>query len=103
MLNTGMVSSNCMSSRLSRYIGHTVTIYTDSGGESGGGFTGVLLGIECGCIRLLTCIGAAPACPLTHRRCGRSTGGGGHWENPFGSSVVIPLRAVASFVHNSIH
>ena len=49
---------------LMRYLGQTVTIFTTSGGLSGNGFTGVLAGVHSGCIRLITDIGAPPACPV---------------------------------------
>ena len=49
---------------LLRYTGQTVTVFTASGGLSGSGFTGVLAGIHCGCVRLITDIGAPPACPV---------------------------------------
>jgi len=49
---------------LLRYVGQTVTIFTTSGGLSGSGFTGVLAGTHNGCIRLITDIGAPPACPV---------------------------------------
>jgi hypothetical protein len=55
---------NFMMDNLLRYIGQTVTVFTTSGGLSGNGFTGVLAGIHCGCIRLITDIGAPPACPV---------------------------------------
>ena len=49
---------------LFRHIGQTVTVFTESGGLSGSGFTGVLAGIgEC-TIKLITSIGAAPTCPI---------------------------------------
>jgi len=49
---------------LFRHIGQTVTVFTESGGLSGSGFTGVLAGIgEC-TIKLITSIGAAPTCPV---------------------------------------
>ncbi|MCL2404392.1 MAG: hypothetical protein FWC92_02465 [Defluviitaleaceae bacterium] len=55
---------------LGRYIGHTVTIFTTSGGLSGNGFTGVLAGI-CGCtVKLITDIGAPPSCPIGSACCG---------------------------------
>ncbi|MCL2420706.1 MAG: hypothetical protein FWD03_02510 [Defluviitaleaceae bacterium] len=47
-----------------RHIGKTVTVFTTSGGLSGSGFTGVLAGVHNGCIRLITDIGAPPACPV---------------------------------------
>ncbi len=47
-----------------RYIGQTVTIFTESGGLSGSGFTGVLAHVgEC-TVKLISRIGAAPACPV---------------------------------------
>ncbi|MDR3091691.1 MAG: hypothetical protein LBU36_05825 [Clostridiales bacterium] len=49
---------------LFRYLGQTVTIFTTSGGISGSGFTGVLAGICDGTVKLITDIGAAPACPV---------------------------------------
>ena len=49
---------------LLRHIGQTVTVFTASGGLSGNGFTGVLAGVHNGCIRLITDIGAPPACPV---------------------------------------
>lgn len=49
---------------LFRRIGETVTIYTTSGGESGRGFTGVLISVNCDFVRLLSDIGPAPGCAL---------------------------------------
>ena len=61
---------------LGRYVGQTVTIFTTSGGLSGNGFTGVLAGI-CGCtIKLITDIGAPPACPIGSACCGGFFEGG---------------------------
>ena len=51
-------------SHLSNYIGETVTIFTTSGGESGEGFTGVLLSVNNNFVRLITQIGIAPGCAL---------------------------------------
>ena len=50
---------------LCRHIGQTVTIFTTSGGLSGAGFTGTLVGVGSdGVVKLITAIGAAPACPV---------------------------------------
>lgn len=49
---------------LSKYIGETVTIFTKSGGQSGAGFTGVILAVNECFVRLITRIGPAPACSL---------------------------------------
>jgi len=53
-----------MMDSLMRHMGQTVTVFTASGGLSGNGFTGVLAGVHKGCIRLITDIGAPPACPV---------------------------------------
>jgi len=103
---------------LLRFCGQTVTIFTASGGISGSGFTGVLLSVDEGCIRLLTSFGLAPACPLGsactgmngHGRFGYGFDGGcdggcgdnGFIGNPFGSICVIPTCAVVSYVVPSI-
>ena len=60
----------CLIESMARYIGQTVTIFTKSGGLSGNGFTGVLAGICDGCVKLITDIGAPPACPLGSSCCG---------------------------------
>lgn len=54
----------CLESSLFRYVGQTVTIFTCSGGISGGGFTGVLAHVGDGCIKIITAIGAAPGCAV---------------------------------------
>jgi len=98
---------NC-SEDLRRYIGQTVTIFTQSGGLSGSGFTGVLISIDCNCIRLLTSIGLPPACPIGSACCGdeffdnnwggRFGGfGDGFCGNPFGSICVIPTASIVSY------
>ncbi|MCL2235309.1 MAG: hypothetical protein FWB98_02580, partial [Defluviitaleaceae bacterium] len=49
---------------MARYVGKTVTIFTASGGISGSGFTGVLACVDERVVKLITRIGAPPACPL---------------------------------------
>ena len=49
---------------LSQYIGQTVTIFTSSGGQSGSGFTGVILSVNPVFVRLITRIGPPPGCSL---------------------------------------
>ncbi len=92
-------------------IGRTVTVFTESGGLSGSGFTGVLLSVDCNVIRLLVSVGAAPACPVGSA----CTGNFGGFENvyegnnyngymgyPFGAICVIPICAIVCFTHNTI-
>ena len=107
-----------------RHIGQTVTIFTTSGGLSGGGFTGVLISVDNCVVRLLVCEGAPPCCPIgsacgAPNSCGCSgwDGGWGAWGglgigwgngnfaggfNPMGGVVVIPVQAIAAFVHHAI-
>jgi hypothetical protein len=85
-----------------RHIGHTVTVFTTSGGVSGSGFTGVLLSADACALRLLCSVGAAPACAVgsaCHTPAGAS---GGFAGNPLGAVAVIPTHAVACFTHNAI-
>ena len=104
---------------MARYIGKTVTIFTTSGGISGSGFTGVLASVDERVVRLITCIGAPPACPLGST-CngfeggswgnswgwggGRGSCGRGRWSGGslLGSVTEIPIGAIASFTHNAI-
>jgi hypothetical protein len=112
---------------LAKYIGQTVTIFTKSGGQSGCGFTGVILGVnDCFC-RLITSIGPAPGCALGNA-CGNNMSnndmmdGCGHMHGGYGyncgfnqcgnnsgtpvynvgSVTDIPISSIASFVHNAI-
>ncbi|MCL2703730.1 MAG: hypothetical protein FWE91_09005 [Defluviitaleaceae bacterium] len=106
-----------------RHIGQTVTIFTTSGGLSGGGFTGVLISVDNCVVRLLACEGAPPCCPVgsacwAPNSCDSGWGGwggiglgwGNGWGNgsgfdgfnPMGGVVVIPTHAIAAFVHHAI-
>ncbi len=122
-----MGECSCLIDSMVRYIGQTVTIFTSSGGLSGSGFTGVLASINNCCCKLITDIGAPPACPVgsscgyglsepiteaipyTGRRgwnwgggsgCGCRWGGGGF--NWLGSVTEIPLDRIVSFTHNAL-
>jgi len=114
---------------LSKYIGETVTIFTKSGGQSGCGFTGVILGVNECFVRLITRIGPAPGCSLGNS-CGYSDmGDNNNWHGGYnnggygcnynqnyggygngngipvynvGSVTDIPLNSIASFVHNAV-
>ncbi|MFL0245380.1 hypothetical protein [Candidatus Clostridium stratigraminis] len=59
-----MASLSGFAANLARHIGQTVTIFTTSGGESGEGFTGVLISVNCRFVRLISQIGSAPGCAL---------------------------------------
>jgi len=93
---------------LSNYIGETVTIFTTSGGESGSGFTGVVLSVNPCFVRLVTHIGPAPGCALGN--CcsvlgGYGSGGygGGYGSvSNVGSVTDIPLDRIAAVVSNAV-
>lgn len=91
---------------MSRYIGQTVTIFTTSGGQSGSGFTGVLMSVSECSVRLLVCAGEAPACPLGSSCSGRygifSRCCNNIRNNQLGAVTVIPMCSIAAFTHNAI-
>ena len=92
-------------------IGETVTIFTESGGCSGSGFTGVVIHANDCVVRLLTRFGSPPSCPLgsdcdcccCNFRCGRGFGRGHDCGRcQFGSIVDIPVDKIVAFVHNAV-
>ena len=87
---------------LSRYIGQTVTIFTTSGGYSGGGFTGVLATVTENYVKLITNIGAAPSCPVGSSCTGYYNYNCNYGNNWLGSVTEIPICKIASFTHNAI-
>lgn len=92
---------------LKRYIGETVTIFTTSGGQSGQGFTGVVLAVNDCFVRLITRIGAAPGCALGNSYNSRSCSRCGERDfncsdRALGSVADIPIDRIASFVHNAV-
>ncbi len=131
MSNTNCCDSN-LASNLACNIGETITIFTTSGGQSGCGFTGVVLKATPCFIRLLTCIGSPPACALGNgctqgcynnlcnfwecsiydgfcesrrRRFGCCNRGAGQCFRPIrtvGSQVDIPIDKIAAIVRNTL-
>jgi hypothetical protein len=100
--------TKCLTEAMFRHIGRTVTIFTTTGGLSGNGFTGVLLCVDPDCVRLLTDIGAPPACPVgsacenTMTPMGIMDNERGFCGNPLGAVCVIPTCAIAVFTHSAI-
>jgi len=103
---------------LSNLIGETVTIFTTSGGESGSGFTGVILSVNQCFVRIVTHIGPAPGCALGNC-CGPvggygtdgyggygggtgGYGGGSGAVRTVGSVTDIPLDRIAAVVSNAV-
>lgn len=106
---------------LENFIGKTVTIFTTSGGESGSGFTGVLIRVNSRFVTLITKIGPAPGCALgnactdtmsditddedeftDHRRTTRRTTRRRRVIRNLGAETDIPIDRIASFVHNAV-
>jgi hypothetical protein len=90
---------------LAAQIGKTVTIFTTSGGESGSGFTGVILAVTPCFVRIVTHIGPAPACALGNCCDGMLGGVGGGYGGgairTVGAVTDIPLDRIAAFVHSA--
>jgi len=63
-MSNGIFSGGNFADLLSKYVGETVTIFTTSGGQSGSGFTGVILSVNPVFVRLITRIGPPPGCSL---------------------------------------
>jgi hypothetical protein len=112
-IGPGAVIESGLLAALARYIGTTVTVYMTSGGQSGFGVTGVLASVNPGFIRLLTCIGPAPCCPLGSTCTGGRIGmvgpemiepgvPGGPFISNVGSVIEIPINRIAAYVHNAI-
>jgi hypothetical protein len=82
---------------LARYISQTVTIYTVSGGQSGAGFTGVLLEVCRDHVRILTSAASPPAYSL-----GDSFEDNDEKPVNLGSIAEVPLSKIAAFIHNAV-
>ncbi len=94
---------NWINQDLCRYIGQTVTVFTTSGGCSGGGFTGVLVSVSSCVVRLLVSAGEAPACPIGSNCTGYYNNYYGYsGRNTLGAIAVIPTSSIAAFTHNAI-
>ena len=127
MPQANIFSRGDLAALLSKHIGETVTIFTASGGQSGSGFTGVILGVTDCCVRLLTRIGPPPGCSLGNSCANFNPGYGCGSHNPYGSyypadkpgaisaggrngypvstlgSIAdIPIDTIVSFVHNAV-
>ena len=72
----GVFAGGNFAALLADYIGETVTIFTTSGGQSGSGFTGVILNVNNVFVRLITRIGPPPGCSLGNACTGFNPGWG---------------------------
>lgn len=90
----------------SEYEGQTVTVFVNSGGAAGNGFTGILLLQTDSYLKLLMLPSEPPQCSLGNSCCGKDVNLLFCTLCPYnltlGSVAEIPLEAVTAFVHNSI-
>jgi hypothetical protein len=107
----GLILRGDITCSMAKYIGQTVTIFTTSGGMSGCGFTGVLLGVNECFVKLLSQIGPAPGCAL-----GNACSGMGCMStndkmanmncgtpiSTVGAVTDIPVCSIAGFTHSAI-
>jgi hypothetical protein len=90
--------------------GKIITVFTQSGGCSGSGFSGLLVEANCRFIKLITRLPSAPRHPFGNNRginsdFGGFGGFGGGCERDcsrFGTAIIIPINKIVSFVFNEI-
>jgi len=103
------VWNNALLETLCENLGKSVTIFTSSGGESGSGFSGVLLTADAHLVRLLSYVGAPPICPLGGSSCDTIFGPWGNMNDnyhfngyPIGAITIIPIRSIVAFTQHAI-
>lgn len=99
--------------------GRIITVFTESGGCTGCGFTGLLVEVNCKFIKLITELPSAPSHPFGFDNgcCCRNGGFGNNFDNfgvgsrrghdrccrdRFGTAIVIPVCKIVSIVFNEI-
>lgn len=103
----GFASCGNLPALLSNYIGETVTIFTNSGGQSGAGFTGVILSVNNVFVRLITRIGPPPGCSLGNACTGFKVGYGwdgydngcgitGAYSNGYDAGPIAPASEIGA-------
>jgi hypothetical protein len=106
------MQENHLADSLPGYAGQTVTIFTGGGGHAGSGFTGVLMDVRNGWVKLITSVGAP-----YRRQCAddglmgmigsllfgwRNRGGvaeNGAW---LGTITEIPIKRIVGFTHYTV-
>ena len=84
---------------IANFIGETVTIFTSSGGQSGTGFTGVVLAVNECFVRLITRVGPPPGCTLGNACTGFNVGygcGPGYTGFAGGCGSVTPASEISA-------
>lgn len=96
------IEDNRFVEHLREFIGRTVTIFTTSGGESGSGFTGVILKVNNNFVTLLTQVGTVPGTVLDNEASTDSTNDTRvNAKCPsHGVETDIPIDRIAAFEHN---
>lgn len=96
----GAFQGGNFSALLADHIGETVTIFTSSGGQSGSGFTGVVLAVNAVFVRLLTRIGPPPGCALgnacTNFKVGHMGAGYGHSCGHHMGGPIAPANEIGA-------
>lgn len=94
-----LLNDNNFIQSLIKYIGQTITIYTVSGGESGSGFTGVLLDVKNDYIKILSKIASPPdfIYDTDEKEINEN-----NEALSLGTMTNIPINKIAAFVHNTI-
>lgn len=91
---------------LRKFVGETVTVFTESGGISGCGFTGFLIDVNCCFIRIVNKQGTEPTCPLGSSCCekGEEKTDMMKPQKHFtvGSVTDIPIDKIVAFTHNAV-
>lgn len=103
--------NNNIEDELSKNIGRVITVFTNSGGCSGNGFTGLLAEVNRQTIRLVSAFSSAPRHPFSgdfddcdrdrRRDCDRDRDRDCD-RNRFGTVIVIPIRSIVAFVFNEV-
>ena len=96
-------SANVLSDfdELNNNIGKVITVFTNSGGCSGRGFTGLLVQVERGFIKLITTLPSAPRNPFGIQS-GGWTGDNDDCGRRFGTVIIIPIRQIVCFIFNEV-
>lgn len=98
--NNNNNSNNNLINTLISNVGRVVTVFTQSGGASGCGFTGLLVQVNCDCIKLVTELPCAPSQPFGLNINNQNFRKNKCCGNEFGTTCVVPINSIASFVCN---
>jgi len=82
-------------------VGRVVTVFTQSGGATGCGFTGLLVSVNCEFLKLITKFPTAPTHPfgmnIGHNNLNCNRG-----REELGTAIIIPLSKIVSVVFNEV-